>query len=180
MYWTTGIPCRLKTFFLLFCSMKGKEASAGGGGVWRRCGRGFCHWRWHDGKRSLRLSFFIHSHVENRAHQRANWLQATSQTCHAADTVREFTVLSKSTFLFPRLLFFKCKIVVFFLYSSSKVDWKMLITFHLLFNAMLPWTRQFHPFHIQTCTNESFCHIKCICLWFIIIVNTTILIFYRL
>lgn len=106
--------------FVSFCSIKGKKASAGGGGVWRRCGRDFGHWCWHDGRRSLCLSFFIHINVENRAHQRANWLQATPQTCHAADTVRKFTVLSKSTFVFSffsnvKLLYFFCTVPVKFI-----------------------------------------------------------------
>lgn len=129
--WTRAILCKLKIFFLSFCLIKGKKAPAGGGGVWRRCGRGFGDWRRHDGRRSLRLSFFIHINVENGAHQRANWLQAAPQTRHTADTVRKFTILSKSTFLFSFFppLFFKCKIVVFFLYSSSKADLKMLIAF---------------------------------------------------
>lgn len=73
----------------------GQEASEGGVGVRRGCGRGFCHQCRHHRGRSVCLGFFLYSGVKGGAYQRPNRLQAASQTGYAADLIWKFTVLMK-------------------------------------------------------------------------------------
>lgn len=109
------------SFFLLFFSIEGKKTSAGGGGVWRWCGRGFCHRRRHDGRRSHGLGFLLLVDLKNGAHQWADWLQAASQACHTANTVWKFTVLGKSTFLPPAPT--HCQNVKLLYFFSVQFQW---------------------------------------------------------
>lgn len=80
---------------LLSLFSSGQEASARGGGVRRRSGRGSCHQCGHHRGRSLCFSLFLYSRVEGGAYQRANRLQAPPQTGYTANLIWKFTVLIK-------------------------------------------------------------------------------------
>lgn len=96
--------CNLFIFFL----NSGQEASARGGGFWRWHWRGFRHQCWHHRGRSLCLSFFLYRGVEGGAYQRANRLQAASQTGYTANLIWKFTVLTKCSI--SVLVFSECKV----------------------------------------------------------------------